>query len=421
MPGCCICLAAAMSGCCICLAVTPPLPCHKSPCALPSYFQWLQDFALDKFRGYVDIARGHGLPIRISETNSLCAVHRTPVTHVCTALQPRMPAPLTAPPCRCRCVHCMRRYGGGRVGISDTLAGGLWVLDALLTFAQTGARGFHLHWGRGGDLSGGGPPSVGVQTNFDKKVRTWRATCAHFPVFWLVAPRLCGFQGNSSASSHSVLTVSACCALYRWIHPFHGQACMPLGMDTCSSLLPQLEGTAGTLTACLCQLPLNAGASAAPTSRCGGTRRLSNSWDGLTPCPNAKLCRNVNILSALFCPVLELKVHALRSDGGLVRIALLNKDAVVGCNVELRVDGRFCGTRASLFRLLPGPEGLASQGGITWRGQHYVGAGTTGRLQGDVEQINLTPQVVGEACSVVVALPPASAALLVVAAPSRGT
>jgi hypothetical protein len=33
--------------------------------------QWLQDFALDKFKAYVGIAKKAGLPVRISETNSM--------------------------------------------------------------------------------------------------------------------------------------------------------------------------------------------------------------------------------------------------------------------------------------------------------------------------------------------------------------
>lgn len=33
--------------------------------------QWLQDFALDKFKAYVGLAKKAGLPVRISETNSM--------------------------------------------------------------------------------------------------------------------------------------------------------------------------------------------------------------------------------------------------------------------------------------------------------------------------------------------------------------
>jgi len=60
------------------------------------------------------------------------------------------------------------RYGGGRVGLSDTMTGAFWVADALFAFANAGARAFHLHWGKGGEPSGNSQPNTGVQTNFDK-------------------------------------------------------------------------------------------------------------------------------------------------------------------------------------------------------------------------------------------------------------
>jgi hypothetical protein len=59
------------------------------------------------------------------------------------------------------------RYGGGRAGLSDTMAGTFWVLDALCEMAKAGAAGFHLHWGIGGAPDGTmGQPNTGVQTNF---------------------------------------------------------------------------------------------------------------------------------------------------------------------------------------------------------------------------------------------------------------
>jgi hypothetical protein len=67
--------------------------------------------------------------------------------------------------CRTNARGC--RYGGGRAGLSDTMAGTLWVADALFAFASAGARAFHLHWGHGGLPFEGGAPNVGVQTNFD--------------------------------------------------------------------------------------------------------------------------------------------------------------------------------------------------------------------------------------------------------------
>jgi hypothetical protein len=66
-------------------------------------------------------------------------------------------------------VQC--RYGGGRAGLSDTMAGMFWVLDALCEMAKAGAGGFHLHWGIGGAPDGTmGQPNTGVQTNFFYKV-----------------------------------------------------------------------------------------------------------------------------------------------------------------------------------------------------------------------------------------------------------
>jgi hypothetical protein len=57
-------------------------------------------------------------------------------------------------------------YGGGRAGLSDTVAGTMWCADALFAFANAGATGFHFHWGFGGRPYYGGQPNTGVQTNF---------------------------------------------------------------------------------------------------------------------------------------------------------------------------------------------------------------------------------------------------------------
>ncbi len=54
------------------------------------------------------------------------------------------------------------------MGLSDTFAGAFWVADALFAFANAGAAGFHLHWGKGGDPQGDSQPNTGVQTNFEK-------------------------------------------------------------------------------------------------------------------------------------------------------------------------------------------------------------------------------------------------------------
>lgn len=74
------------------------------------------------------------------------------------------------------------RYGGGRADLSDTMAGTLWVADALFAFAAGGARAFHLHWGHGGLPFQGGSPNVGVQTNFDYNV----SACGQCQTSWWV-------------------------------------------------------------------------------------------------------------------------------------------------------------------------------------------------------------------------------------------
>eukprot|EP00878_Enallax_costatus_P013634 GHUV01014256.1.p1 GENE.GHUV01014256.1~~GHUV01014256.1.p1 ORF type:complete len:561 (+),score=79.37 GHUV01014256.1:338-2020(+) len=111
--------------------------------------QPLQDFGVERFQAYVKIANdGHELPLRVSEANSL--------------------------------------YGGGRANLSDTMAGTLWISDALFAFANAGARAFHLHWGYGGVPFDGGAPNVGVQTNFDYNVSSWARDCSWKALFRLL-------------------------------------------------------------------------------------------------------------------------------------------------------------------------------------------------------------------------------------------
>ncbi|WIA13252.1 hypothetical protein OEZ85_006841 [Tetradesmus obliquus] len=254
--------------------------------------QWLQDFALDKFKAYVGIAKKAGLPVRISETNSM--------------------------------------YGGGRVGLSDTMVGAFWTIDALFAFANAGALSFHLHWGNGGQPNGDNPPSVGVQTNFILKAGQdpWPYPSVHAPwygyLFWTLASA--GGYGKAADTSFVAANVE------RW--------------DKCAA---------------------------------------------------------------------NIKVYALKSDGGDVRIALINKDVDKPCNVDVRVDSKFCSNKASLSRMLPGRLGIFSKGGITWHGQTYENSGFTGKLQNAVEQVAVRPQLfAGKPCSYNIGLPAASAALLVV-------
>eukprot|EP00878_Enallax_costatus_P022038 GHUV01023362.1.p1 GENE.GHUV01023362.1~~GHUV01023362.1.p1 ORF type:complete len:113 (-),score=15.11 GHUV01023362.1:293-631(-) len=80
----------------------------------------------------------------------------------------------------------VNRYGGGRANLSDTMAGTLWISDALFAFANAGARAFHLHWGYGGVPFDGGAPNVGVQTNFDYNVSSWARDCSWKALFRLL-------------------------------------------------------------------------------------------------------------------------------------------------------------------------------------------------------------------------------------------
>lgn len=94
------------------------------------------------------------------------------------------------------CVHVLldgscRRYGGGRVGLSDTMVGTFWTIDALFAFANAGAVAFHLHWGKGGDPAGDNPPSVGVQTNFILEVGTTHTGRATLHLCHLVFTNMC--------------------------------------------------------------------------------------------------------------------------------------------------------------------------------------------------------------------------------------
>ncbi len=105
--------------------------------------QNLQDTGLGKYNWLAGVGKAVKLPIRISETNSL--------------------------------------YGGGRAGLSDTMAGTMWCADALFAFANAGASGFHFHWGFGGRPIHGGQPNTGVQTNFDRVGNTDPYPSVHAP------------------------------------------------------------------------------------------------------------------------------------------------------------------------------------------------------------------------------------------------
>jgi hypothetical protein len=88
------------------------------------------------------------------------------------------------------------------VGLSDAMVGTFWTTDALFAFANAGALGFHLHWGRGGEPSGDNPPSVGVQTNFILKVgMCYVIKCDNITMLQCYVQRQsCMWQRTASAS-----------------------------------------------------------------------------------------------------------------------------------------------------------------------------------------------------------------------------
>lgn len=112
-----------------------------------------------------------------------------------------------------------------------------------------------------------------------------------------------------------------------------------------------------------------------------------------------------------------LQVWAFTSDDGQVRITLLNKDLDKSCNIDIRLESKFCSSTATVSRLLPGKQGMQSKAGITWQGQHYFGAGTTGVIQGKTEIEVVKPAMSAEtsaSCSYAVAMPKTSAAVIIV-------
>lgn len=300
--------------------------------------------------------------------------------------------PFTLPACPCS-------YGGGRKGLSDTLAGGLWVADALFAFANAGARGFHLHWGKGGTPSGDSQPNTGVQTNFDMKVSGSRDH----------------MRTSSAAQRMPPMHVLRACRCRLVSRRCRGRPCMRPGLATFSGSPQPAAGTASAQTQRLWPPAWTSGTPAPPTSRCGAASK----GDAETAVARPRSAVLMTLpLPRCVCGACASQLWALRSDGGEVRVALLNKDEARGCNMELHMEPRFCSSRATLGRLLPGPLGMASKTGITWQGQHYVGATTTGKLQGtrDMSKAPLR-QFAGGKCGYVVTLPPASAALLIVQPP----
>jgi len=243
--------------------------------------QDLLNFGLLKFNEVIKVAKFSGLPIRITEANSL--------------------------------------YGGGRKGLSDTMAGALWCTDALLSFANAGAAGFHFHWGNGGLPKQGGQPNTGVQTNFDRNNVPYPSI--HAPWFGYL------FFKDASAGSWDAFSDTA--------------------------FLPVL--------------------------------------------PSKGSCKG------------NVKVWALLSAKGELRMVLLNKDMDTNCNMKVVVPGMYCAT-ATLARLLPGTLGMRSEA-VTYKGQRYLDG--SGAIKGEPVTFKVGPQKEqGGSCSFNVPMPAASGALL---------
>lgn len=108
----------------------------------------------------------------------------------------------------------------------------------------------------------------------------------------------------------------------------------------------------------------------------------------------------------------NLKVYGLATDAGDLRVAILNKDLKLPCNVEVRLDPQFCALPGTLMRLMPGAAGMSSKDGISWRNQSYDGA-ADGLLQGAPVDETVKSVPSGKTkCTMTVPMPAASAAVL---------
>ncbi|KAF6259983.1 hypothetical protein COO60DRAFT_937688 [Scenedesmus sp. NREL 46B-D3] len=251
-------------------------------------------------------------------------------------------------PSRCAPAAMLGRYGGGRAGLSDTMAGTFWVLDALCELGKAGAAGLLFHWGLGGAEDGTmGSPNTGVQTNF----------------FYKVGGKRLEYKELKS----------------RGLSPDN----LPAAVAWPSIHAPWYAYLAWT---CFAH---------------GGYNKLAD-----TTFVRAR------VDSQEFCKA-NLKIHALRANNGELRIMLLNKDAQRNCNARIKVPGQYCKTSA-LTRLLPGPQGMRSKGGISWQGQTYHNAGHEGEIKGqkEVQWVDRKTFKDGR-CGFEIAMPAATAALIV--------
>jgi hypothetical protein len=99
-----------------------------------------------------------------------------------------------------------------------------------------------------------------------------------------------------------------------------------------------------------------------------------------------------------------------------LRVAIINKDADRGCNVELRLPNADPKGHAELHWLW-NSAGITGDGlGVMWRGQTYSGT-TNGKLTGRLDILNIAPAFQeGQDVVYKVAVPAGTAALLVTAA-----
>ena len=118
----------------------------------------------------------------------------------------------------------------------------------------------------------------------------------------------------------------------------------------------------------------------------------------------------------------NLKTWALVDARGVLRVAAINKEERLSCNLQLRIGSTAWG-RATVSRMLPGVDGLRSKGGITWAGQTYDGS-TDGVIRGArdvqaVEPARLPADAIGmkfaPGLSYTVAMPALSGAVIEIA------
>lgn len=119
-------------------------------------------------------------------------------------------------------------------------------------------------------------------------------------------------------------------------------------------------------------------------------------------------------------PLFALQLWAVKSTNDELRIAILNKDMVKSCNMELKLEHSHCQGNATLSRMLPGVGGMFSKAGVTIRGQHYMEAGIHGKIKGQLESEAVVPVPLDDgSCKVTVSVPAITGTILVVPGPKK--